>query len=62
MSGSNTINELGVYGAQGIAAVSNRPGARTGHSMIIHPSGQLTFVFGGQGYDTSTFGKSFHLK
>ena len=54
MSGSNTINQVGVYGTQGMASVNNQPGARYRHSMVIHLSGQLIFVFGGWGYDTAT--------
>ena len=53
LSGNNIINELGIYGTQGVASVNNRPGARNGHSMVMHLTEQLIFVFGGYGYDTA---------
>jgi hypothetical protein len=48
MSGSNLINQNGVYGTQGIIAPGNIPGARTSMSGWIDPNGNLWF-FGGFG-------------
>lgn len=52
LGGTNTTNQVGRYGTQGKASPSNGPGAREAHSVIIHPSGQWLFLFGGWGYDT----------
>ena len=46
MSGSNTANAVGVYGAQGVASASNVPGARGYAVSWIDPSGNL-WLFGG---------------
>lgn len=54
INGSDTINQVGIYGIRGEASASNRPGTRHGHSMVIHPSGQALFLFGGEGRATST--------
>jgi len=56
VSGSSTVNQSGVYGAQGTAAPSNVPGARVGAISWTDSSGNL-WLFGGRGYDSSgTFG------
>ncbi|MCG6535260.1 MAG: hypothetical protein L7F78_11335, partial [Syntrophales bacterium LBB04] len=52
VSGSNTINQAGVYGTEGIAASSNIPGARIGAVSWIDSNGAL-WLFGGNGYDSS---------
>ena len=57
LSGSNTTKQMGIYGTQGVADKKNGPGARDGHSMVMHPSGELMFVFGGWGYDTTDQGQ-----
>lgn len=54
LSGNNTVNQVGIYGTQGVASVNNVPSGRTGHTMVIHPSGQLIFVFGGFGFVAAT--------
>jgi len=56
VSGSQTANAVGVYGAQGVASTSNVPGAR-GNSdgaaqSWIDQSGNL-WLFGGYGYDST---------
>lgn len=56
LSGSDTREQLGKYGTPGIASLNNVPGARSDHSMVIHPSGQSIFVFGGWGYDSLSQG------
>lgn len=56
LSGSPTFYQRGVYGTQGLAEVNNQPGARRWHSMVIDPSGQSIFVFGGDGYDANSAG------
>jgi hypothetical protein len=47
VSGSNTINQQGTYGTQGVAAASNDPGARYFASGWIDTSGNF-WLFGGQ--------------
>src|SRR5438132_118285 len=41
LSGSNTVNQSGVYGTKGTAASSNLPGAREGLISWIDASGTL---------------------
>ena len=48
VSGSNVPNAVGVYGAQGVSAVGNVPGARGGAFSWIDASGNL-WMFGGSG-------------
>jgi uncharacterized repeat protein (TIGR02543 family) len=48
MSGSNSRNQPGVYGTQGVAAGVNVPGAREGAVSWIDGSGNL-WLFGGYG-------------
>jgi len=52
MSGSNTVNPMGVYGSQGTAAASNVPGARIGAVSWKDASGGF-WMFGGDGYDSA---------
>lgn len=54
LDGSNTGNQVGLYGTQRMATASNQPGARSEHSMSINPTGQLFFIFGGWGLGTTT--------
>lgn len=58
LSGSNTVNQPILYGTQGLADQNNGPGARTFHSMVMHPSGEFMFVFSGFGDDTINNGMS----
>lgn len=51
MSGSNSTDQLGLYGTQGTAGTSNVPGARVGGATWIDSSGDL-WLFGGDGYDS----------
>jgi hypothetical protein len=52
VGGSNTDNANGVYGTQGVASMSNVPGARYVAISWTDGSGNL-WLFGGQGYDSS---------
>jgi N-acetylneuraminic acid mutarotase len=52
ISGSNTINQAGIYGTKGTASSSNVPGARVGSASWIDSSGKL-WLFGGNGYDSA---------
>ena len=54
VSGSDTVNQPGVYGTKGIAAAANVPGARYcyGSATWIDGSGSL-WLFGGVGYDSA---------
>jgi hypothetical protein len=50
MSGSNLINQFGVYGTMGAPAPGNVPGARTNPATWLDAEGNL-WLFGGQGND-----------
>jgi len=52
MSGSNLINQNGVYGTQGVIAPGNIPGARLESSSWIDANGNL-WLFGGYGEPAS---------
>lgn len=56
VKGDNTINQLGVYGTQGLANTGNKTGSRQGSVSWTDNSGNL-WLFGGFGYDDSTSGK-----
>jgi N-acetylneuraminic acid mutarotase len=50
MSGSNTVNQPGVYGRKGVPAAGNVPGARYEAASWTDLRGNL-WLFGGEGYD-----------
>lgn len=52
MSGSNAINQLGVYGTQGVASPNNSPGSRVGPVSVVDLSGNF-WLFGGYGNDSA---------
>jgi N-acetylneuraminic acid mutarotase len=52
VSGDNVALQYGVYGTRGVAAASNKPGARYSSVSWIDTYGNL-WLFGGVGYDTS---------
>ena len=52
VSGSNTVNQSGVYGTKGTAAPSNVPGARAGLVSWTDTTGNL-WLFGGGGLDST---------
>jgi hypothetical protein len=52
MSGSNTVNQFGSYGTQGVPAPGNTPGARVSPVSFTDKSGNL-WLFGGFGYSAS---------
>lgn len=52
MSGSNTVNAVGVYGLQGVASTDNVPGARSYSAGWTDSSGNL-WLFGGWGFATN---------
>ncbi len=51
MSGSDVVNQFGVYGTKGTADAANIPGARSGSVSWTDSSGSL-WLFGGSGYDS----------
>lgn len=51
MSGSNVVDQSGVYGTQGTTDAANVPGARTYGTTWVDASGDL-WLFGGGGYDS----------
>jgi len=50
ISGSNTVDQIGIYGTKGTPAGTNIPGARYDSISWIDTSGNL-WLFGGHGYD-----------
>lgn len=50
MSGTNGVNQPGIYGTQGAFAATNAPGSRQGGSAWSDGAGNL-YLFGGDGYD-----------
>lgn len=52
MSGTNLVEQPGVYGTQGTPAASNTPGAREGAASWTDTNGNL-WLFGGDGYDAA---------
>jgi N-acetylneuraminic acid mutarotase len=52
VSGSNSVNQPGVYGTKGTASITNIPGARDDSISWIDTSGNL-WLFGGQGRDSN---------
>ena len=55
ISGSNTVNQIGTYGTEGVAAAGNVPGARSNPVSWTDSSGNL-WLFGGYGYDSANSG------
>jgi N-acetylneuraminic acid mutarotase len=49
IKGDNSINQLGIYGAQGTADAANKPGSRDGSINWTDGSGNF-WLFGGLGY------------
>ena len=54
ISGSNTINQLGVYGTKGNASIENVPGSRFGAVGWFDSVKQELWLFGGYG-NSNTF-------
>lgn len=52
MSGSDLVNQPGIYGNKGVAASTNTPGARAGAVAVSDQSGNL-WLFGGDGADAN---------
>ena len=50
IKGDNIIDQLGVYGSSGVAAPSNKPGARQYSATWTDATGKF-WLFGGLGYD-----------
>src|SRR5579885_3432517 len=53
MSGSSVVNQLGVYGTQGVTLPTNVPGARVNSVSGFDKSGTF-WLFGGYGNDSSS--------
>lgn len=52
ISGSNLLNQIGIYGTKGSPSPSNIPGARRHAISWADSSGKL-WLFGGEGYDST---------
>ena len=50
ISGSDTVNQIGVFGTQGVSAATNVPGSRWASAAWTDAQGNL-WLFGGQGFD-----------
>ena len=60
ISGSNTINQPGIYSVKGNASTTNVPGARNGAVVWYDSLREEVWLFGGQGYDNvSSYGMLF---
>lgn len=55
VKGDSTIDQLSIYGIQGMADTSNKSGARTGSVSWTDGNGNL-WLFGGYGFDGNTEG------
>jgi len=55
VSGADVFNQTATYGAQGVAAATNVPGARYSPAAWSDASGNL-WLFGGDGYDATANG------
>ncbi|MBK8595219.1 MAG: hypothetical protein IPN83_06430 [Holophagales bacterium] len=55
VSGSNEMNQNGIYGSKGVAAPGNVPGARSSAVSWVDAGG-FFWLFGGASRDTSVFG------
>lgn len=53
ISGSNSVNRIGIYGTRGYGAPANMPGGRWGSASRIDPSGRF-WLFGGITNSAST--------
>jgi hypothetical protein len=49
VGGSNSVNQVGTYGTQGVAASTNQPGSRYGSAFWKDNTGNF-WLFGGSGY------------
>lgn len=55
MSGANVVNQLGIYGTQGVAAATNVPGARWNPAAWTDAAGNF-WLYGGEGFDSASNG------
>lgn len=53
MGGPKVMNQVGLYGTQGVPAASNLPGARFGAFGWVDASGNF-WIFGGVGFDSTS--------
>lgn len=53
ISGSNVVDQTGVYGTKGTPSTANYPGSRYRHSMVLHPTTNVLYLFGGFADDSS---------
>jgi len=60
ISGSDSHNQLGIYGEKGKPSPENVPGARYGALGWFESSTQTLWLFGGYGYDYVSTSKGEH--
>ena len=58
IAGSNTANQLGVYGEKGIPNPDNHPGSRLGALALYDSCTHKLWLFGGSGFDEHYTGVS----
>ena len=56
ISGSNTINQPGIYGEKGKVSIENIPGSRYGAFGWFDSFTQELWLFGGYGYRNTSSG------
>jgi len=52
IAGNNIVNQIGIYGTQGVASPANVPGGGNGGLTWVDSTGRL-LLFGGRGYDSA---------
>ena len=52
IAGNNIVNQIGIYGTQGVASPANVPGGNNGACTWVDSAGRL-WLFGGRGYDSA---------
>jgi hypothetical protein len=53
LSGSDTMDQSGVYGSQGFGASANHPGGRAHMTINIDNYANKMLLFGGNGFDST---------
>jgi len=54
IGGASTLNAVGRYSNFSLATPQNEPGARQTHAGVYHPGTRTWYVYGGEGYASTT--------
>lgn len=57
IGGSTAFDVPMIRGEKGVSAAENYPGSRCGHSIFVHPTSGLMYLFGGYGYTNTSDGE-----